>query len=67
MAQVSQQNIEYWLWESANFLRSPVNLVNLRDFVLPEIPRKRLSDTLDEERQKAIAKFETWRFPVLGN
>lgn len=31
----SQQDIESWLWESANILRGPVDPANLRDFVFP--------------------------------
>jgi type I restriction enzyme M protein len=53
----TQQEIESWLWEAANILRGPVDPANLRDFVFPLLFLKRLSDTWDEEQQKAIAKF----------
>ncbi len=55
--QVSQQEIEAWLWESANILRGPVDPANLRDFVFPLLFLKRLSDTWDEEQAKAVAEF----------
>ncbi len=55
--QVSQQDIEAWLWESANILRGPVDPANLRDFVFPLLFLKRLSDTWDEEQAKAVAEF----------
>jgi len=55
--QVSQQEIESWLWESANILRGPVDPANLRDFVFPLLFLKRLSDSWDEEQEKAVAKF----------
>lgn len=54
---VSQQEIESWLWEAANILRGPVDPANLRDFVFPLLFLKRLSDTWDEEQEKAIAEF----------
>ena len=54
---VTQQDIESWLWESANILRGPVDPANLRDFVFPLLFLKRLSDTWDEEQAKAVAKF----------
>lgn len=57
MTQVTQQDIESWLWESANILRGPVDPANLRDFVFPLLFLKRLSDTWDEEQAKAIKKF----------
>ncbi len=53
----SQQDIESWLWESANILRGPVDPANLRDFVFPHLFLKRLSDTWEEEQAKAIKKF----------
>ena len=57
MAQVTQQEIESWLWEAANILRGPVDPANLRDFVFPLLFLKRLSDSWDEEQAKAVAKF----------
>lgn len=58
MNQVTQQDIESWLWDSANILRGPVDPANLRDFVFPLLFLKRLSDTWDEERANAIKKFD---------
>jgi len=57
MSHLSQQEIESWLWESANILRGPVNPANLRDFVFPLLFLKRLSDTWDEEQAAAIDAF----------
>jgi type I restriction enzyme M protein len=45
------------LWEAANILRGPVDPANLRDFVFPLLFFKRLSDTWDEEQEKAFAEF----------
>jgi len=57
MSQLTQQDIESWLWDSANILRGPVDPANLRDFVFPLLFLKRLSDAWDEEQDKAIQKF----------
>lgn len=57
MSKATQQDIESWLWESANILRGPVDPANLRDFVFPLLFLKRLSDTWDEEQSTAIEKF----------
>jgi type I restriction enzyme M protein len=42
MSQPNQQDIESWLWDSANILRGPVDPANLRDFVFPLLFLKRL-------------------------
>ena len=52
MTQQIQQDIEAWLWESANILRGPVDPANLRDFVFPLLFLERQSDTWDEEQEK---------------
>ena len=54
---VGQSDIESWLWEAANILRGPVDPANLRDFVFPLLFLKRLNDTWQEERQKAVARW----------
>jgi type I restriction enzyme M protein len=73
--QVSQQEIESWLWESANILRGPVDPANLRDFVFPLLFLKRLSDSWDEEQEKAVddeakaaeKEFSDWKKTVKSN
>jgi type I restriction enzyme M protein len=57
MNQATQQDIESWLWESANILRGPVDPANLRDFVFPLLFLKRLSDAWDEEQKNGIKEF----------
>ncbi len=56
-ATAGQSDIESWLWEAATILRGPVDPANLRDFVFPLLFLKRLSDTWQEERQKAVAQW----------
>jgi len=57
MSSTTQQEIESWLWDAANILRGPVDPANLRDYVFPLLFLKRLSDTWDEEQEKAIKQF----------
>ncbi len=57
MTQATQRDIESWLWDSATILRGPIGAANLGDFVFPLLFLKRLSDTWDEEHEKAIKKF----------
>ena len=57
MSETTQKDIESWLWEAATILRGPVDPANLRDFVFPLLFLKRLSDTWDEEQQKAVEAF----------
>lgn len=59
--QPTQQDIESWLWESANILSGPVDPANLRDFVFPLLFLKRLSDTWDEEQAKAVNGMDKLR------
>ena len=54
---LSQQELETWLWGAADILRGPVDPGNFRDFIFPMLFLKRLSDTWDDEH--AIAK-EKW-------
>ncbi len=55
--QLTQQELESWLWKAADILRGPVDPANLRDFILPLLFLKRLSDTWDEEFVKAKADW----------
>ena len=50
MSQPTQQDIESWLWESANILRGPVDPANLRDFVFPNTVGK-----LGDEKSDRLA------------
>ena len=65
--QATQQDIESWLWDSANILRGPVDPANLRDFVFPLLFLKRLSDTWDEEQEKAIKMCIVINFLNIAN
>lgn len=54
---ISQQDLESWLWGAADILRGPVEPANYRDFIFPMLFLKRLSDTWDEERAKALDEW----------
>lgn len=40
---------ESWLWEAACVVRGPLNAPKYKDYILPLIFLKRLSDVLDDE------------------
>lgn len=46
------KTLESWLWEAACKIRGPVDAPRYKDFILPLIFLKRLSDVFDEEMEK---------------
>ena len=49
------KTLEGWLWDAACKIRGPVDAPKYKDFILPLIFLKRLSDVFNEERER-----ETW-------
>lgn len=49
--------LENWLWEAACAIRGPVDAPKFKDYILPLIFLKRLSDVFDDERNDLQAKF----------
>jgi type I restriction-modification system DNA methylase subunit len=51
--------LENWLWEAACVIRGPVDAPKYKDYILPLIFLKRLSDVFDDELTElgATAKF----------
>ena len=47
------KELENWLWDMASILRGPIEAHNYKDYILPLIFLKRISE---EERAKAIAQ-----------
>ena len=43
--------LENWLWDAACSLRGPVDAPKFKDYILPLIFLKRLSDVFDDEVQ----------------
>ncbi len=49
--------LERWLWEAACALRGPVDAPKFKDYILPLVFLKRLSDVFDDEVQRVAAEF----------
>jgi len=49
--------LENWLWEAACAIRGPVDAPKFKDYILPLIFLKRLSDVLDDEIERLSAEF----------
>ncbi len=49
--------LETWLWEVASALRGPVNASKFKEYILPLIFLKRLSDVFDDEVQRVAEEF----------
>jgi type I restriction enzyme M protein len=51
------KTLENWLWDAACKIRGPVDAPKYKDFILPLIFFKRLSDVFDEEIEKLAGKY----------
>jgi type I restriction enzyme M protein len=49
--------LESWLWEAACVIRGPVDAPKFKDYILPLIFLKRLSDVFDDEIARLAADF----------
>ncbi|OGV69538.1 MAG: DNA methyltransferase [Lentisphaerae bacterium RIFOXYB12_FULL_65_16] len=49
--------LESWLWEAACVIRGPVDAPKFKDYILPLIFLKRLSDVFDDEVKHNAAEF----------
>lgn len=49
--------LEQWLLDAANSIRGPVDAPKFKDYILPLIFVKRLSDVFDDEIERLSAKF----------
>jgi type I restriction enzyme M protein len=49
--------MENWLWDAACTLRGPTDAPKYKDFILPLIFYKRLSDVFDDEFESYIQQF----------
>jgi len=47
--------LENWLWEAACVIRGPVDAPKFKDYILPPIFLKRLSDVFDDELERLSA------------
>jgi len=51
------KTLENWLWDAACKIRGPVDAPKYKDFILPLIFLKRLSDVFDEEMEKLAEEY----------
>jgi len=51
------QSLENWLWEAACAIRGPVDAPKFKDYILPLIFLKRLSDVFDDEIERLSAEY----------
>jgi len=51
------QTLETWLWEAACAIRGPVDAPKFKDYILPLVFLKRLSDVFDDEVARLSAEF----------
>ncbi len=51
---LSIKTLENWLWEAASVIRGPIDAPKFKDYILPLIFLKRLSDVFEDEI-KALA------------
>ena len=50
--------LESWLWEAACKIRGPVDASKFKDYILPLILLKRLSDVFEDELDRLGEKFK---------
>ena len=51
------KTLENWLWEAACKIRGPVDAPKYKDYILPLVFLKRLSDVFDEELYKLAEEY----------
>ena len=51
------KTLENWLWEAACKIRGEIDAPKFKDFILPIIFLKRLSDVFDDEINKLVESY----------
>ena len=54
---LSMNGLETWLWDAACSIRGAVDAPKFKDYILPLIFVKRLSDVFDDETERLTSKF----------
>ncbi|GIV25140.1 MAG: DNA methyltransferase [Bacteroidia bacterium] len=55
------QELEAWLWEAACALRGPVDAPKFKDYILPLVFLKRLSDVFEDELARLSKEYGSWQ------
>ena len=55
---ITLNQLESYLWESADFLRSNIDAGEYKQYIFPLLFFKRLCDVHDEEHEKAVEELE---------
>jgi len=57
MGKLDTSELSNWLWDAASQIRGPVEAAKYKDYILPLIFIKRLSDVFDDEMDKLTEQF----------
>src|SRR5437762_943550 len=54
---LDQSTLESWLWNAACVIRGPIDAPKFKDYILPLVFLKRLSDVFDDEIARLAAEL----------
>ena len=66
MSKLDITTLETWLWDAACAIRGPVDAPKFKDYILPLIFLKRLSDVFDDEIARLAQEFGSTPTALLG-
>ena len=58
------QQLESWLWDAACAIRGPVDAPKFKDYILPLVFLKRLSDVFDDELEQLAKEYGSYEIAV---
>jgi len=57
MGKLETTELSNWLWDAASQIRRPIESSKYKDYILPLIFIKRLSDVFDDEMKKLVEEY----------
>ena len=57
MAKLDTSTLETWLWDAACSIRGPVDAPKFKDYILPLVFLKRLSDVFEDELARLAEEY----------
>jgi len=66
MSKLDITTLETWLWDAACAIRGPVDAPKFKDYILPLIFLKRLSDVFDDEIARLAQEFGSAQMALAG-